>query len=377
MPRSLAEIRDEYYDLFQAKPLKKSEAKKLKKDELYNLFLKPTKDNPISNPAPTYNDSIPGTVQQADLLYMPEDENNKYILVVVDVASKITDAIPIKAKDANTVKRAFQAIYKRGILDEPKFMMEMDDGAEFKGSVHKYFVDDVHVIVKYAKPARSRQLSFVENRNRLISTALFKRMTAQQLISGTLSTEWVQDLPKIIKAMNSYYKTQKPKKPVEATKVQVLLPKNKKVVHIIPIGTKVRIVLDKPIETTGVRLHGKFRATDIRWDPVVHEVTDVILAPGEPVMYTVDDVEHTAYTANQLQVVNKDEYYPQHDKVLRSDNGTYMIDKIMGKRKVGYTIEYNIQWKGYSVADNTWEKSKNLLSNSKNKKIIAKYNENH
>lgn len=373
MPRNVNQIRNEYYDLFQAKPLKKSEAKKLKKDELYNLFLKPKKDNPPTQ----YNDSIPNTVQQADLLYMPEDENYKYVLVVVDVATKITDAIPIKTKDALAVKRAFEAVYKRGILKEPKFMMELDDGAEFKGVVKKYFKDDVHVIVKYAKAGRSRQLNFVENRNRLISTALFKRMTAQQLISGQISTEWVQDLPKIISAMNSYYKTQKPKKPISANNVQILLPKGKEVVHILPIGTKVRVVLDKPMETIGNRLHGKFRSTDIRWDPVVHEITNVILSPAEPVMYSVDGYEHTAFTRNNLQVVSKDEVYPPHEKVLRSDNGTYMIDKIVGKRRVGNVIEYRIKWKGYASTDNTWEKQKNLLSNKKNKNIIDRYNQDN
>lgn len=364
MPRTISQIRDEYYSLFQSKPLPKKEAKQLKDDQLYNLFQKPSKPTI----APHYTDSIPGTVYQADLLFLPDDKGFRYALVCVDIVSKITDAEPIKNKEASTVKAAFQKMFKRKILKSPTFQIIFDAGSEFKGVVKSYFENDLGVIVKYAKAGRSNQLAFAENRNRLIGTALFKRMVAQQLITGQLSSEWVDDLHIIIKAMNAHFKTLPIKAPVDSTKKQVLAKQGE---VMLSIGTPVRIALDKPMETTGTRLHGKFRATDIRFDPEPHEITNIILLPGQPVMYSVDDVAHTSFTRNQLQVIPSNEYYPPADKVLRSDPGTYMIENILEKKKIKNKIMYKVKWVGYNST--TWESKQNILANKKNIKLFNKF----
>ena len=364
MSRTQKQIRDEYYTLFQSNTLPKSETKLLQQDELYNLFKKPSKSSIASH----FTDSIPGTVYQADLLFLPNDSGFKYALVCVDIVSKITDSEPIKDKEAKTVKIAFETMFKRGILKPPTFQIIFDAGSEFKSVVKQYFQNDLHVIVKYAKTGRSNQLAFAENRNKLIGIALFKRMTAQQLITGQISVEWVKDLPIIIKAINQHFKTIPINKPIDATKTQVLAKEGD---VLLSIGTKVRIALDKPIETTDQRLHGTFRSTDIRWSPVAHEITNIILLPGQPVSYSVDDVESTSFTRNQLQVISVDEYHPPANKVLRSDPGTYMIDKILDKKKVKNKIMYQIKWKGYD--EKTWEPRANILSNKKNEKLVNKF----
>ena len=66
-----------------------------------NLLLRPQKDNNENTPHtenPTQN-----AIHQADLLFLPEDEGYRYALVVVDLATRKTDAEPLKTKDSKTV----------------------------------------------------------------------------------------------------------------------------------------------------------------------------------------------------------------------------------------------------------------------------------
>ena len=63
---------------------------------------------------------------------MPKDKGFLYCLVVVDIATNITDAEPVKKLDANSVLKAIQKIYDRKILSLPHELIT-DQGNEFKG----------------------------------------------------------------------------------------------------------------------------------------------------------------------------------------------------------------------------------------------------
>ena len=109
--------------------------------------------NLIKTPLKEPNDVMPHTTapkenasQQADLLYLPNDDWYKYLLVVVDIATRRTDAEPLKTKDSAEVKKAFQKIYKRKIIKQP-LRLEVDSGNEFMGDFKKYY-DKLLTIVK-------------------------------------------------------------------------------------------------------------------------------------------------------------------------------------------------------------------------------------
>ncbi|EGG23142.1 hypothetical protein DFA_05272 [Cavenderia fasciculata] len=74
--------------------------------------------------------------QQADLLFLPDDNGFKYALVVVDLASRLTE--PFQNKTAKEVRDEFIKIYKRGVLKQPN-IIQMDPGTEFKGATKQYF----------------------------------------------------------------------------------------------------------------------------------------------------------------------------------------------------------------------------------------------
>ena len=135
---------------------------------------------------------------QADLLYMPEDQYYKYILVCVDMYDGTMDAEPLKLRDNKNVIKAFKEMFKRKYLDYP-LVITLDQGSEFKGDTKSYFESN-KTNVKYA--LTGRQLANVERANQKIQLILFKRMASQELLTGEPSVEWIDDLPELIKIFN-------------------------------------------------------------------------------------------------------------------------------------------------------------------------------
>ncbi|EGG19721.1 hypothetical protein DFA_00299 [Cavenderia fasciculata] len=287
--------------------------------------------------------------QQADLLFLPDDNGYKYALVVVDLANRLTDAEPLQNKSSNDVRDAFIKIYKRGILKHPK-IIQMDPGTEFKGVTKKYF-QEKGIMIRYGVVGRHRNQALVESRNKTLGGTLFKRMMAQEILTGQDSKEWIQDLPVIIKAMNKKFKRiKKDRKPLS----DMPLCEGDSC-ELLDIGTKVRVKLDDPIDyNTDKRLIGKFRATDIKWNPEIKTIQDLVLKPSFPPLYKMNDSD-VWYTKNQLQLVDNDEEKPPRT-VVRGKPTTYKVLKIHEKDKKNGKIYYRVEWVGYpDKKDWTWE----------------------
>lgn len=288
----------------------------LDKQKLANLFKTPKKDKGPNEAH--FTDAKPGAIVQADLLFLPNDRGYRYLLVTVDNASRATDAEPLKSKTADVVLTAFKKIFDRGIVKRPTYRLEVDSGTEFKGVVSKYFEDHA-VNVRVAQPARHRQQALVERKNQTIGEALFKGMTWEQLESGEISTAWLQYLPDILKAINK----KKMKKPIKVPDKPLCKDDS---CEILDIGTKVRVQLDAPRETTGEKLAGRFRKSDIRWNPKIREIKQILIKSGSPVLYLLDGNDtrrkldfSAAYTKNQLQVVPKSERTFPKEKIQSSE----------------------------------------------------------
>jgi len=263
------------------------------------------------------------------------------ILTPANFHDRKTDARPLKTRNTEDILKAFKDIYKGPILSLPK-LIEVDDGNEFKGIVKKYF-NDHGVAVKSSLRDRHRQQAIVENKNLVIGRAIHKRQTAQELLTGEPSTEWVDDLPKIIKAINR--------------RAKPFVNKNKssdpvcqgESCNLLNIGDKVRIALDAPISATekGEKLHGKFRASDIRFDPTIRKIENIYLNPGMPPLYLVSGISKATYTRNQIQLVNPNEKYPDAKKFIRGKPKVFKVEEIIKRKKIGNKIYYLVKWIGY------------------------------
>lgn len=353
--------RDKYYKEFALSGVPYSE---LKNEEHANLYVKPRKDKKSERPRVIV--WIANAVQQADLLPMPTDpENERHILTVVDVATRTVDAEPLESKQADEVLKAFKAIYKRGGLKPPSVRLEVDNGGEFKSVVRDYFVKEIGVHVKYGKPGRHKQQCYAECANGLIGKALHQRMSAQEMLTGEPSREWIDDLPIIVKALNRRWKRKPPPRP------EGLPIFTEKSGELLLEGTRVRVALDEPRGVLGEKLPGKFRASDIRWDPKIHIIKKAILSPEQPPTYLVDGphgklkVSPCAYTRNQLQVVPDNER-PPPDSVIRGHPERFIPEKILKTRTRKGQLQYLVKWKRYPEDKATWEPANQLKEDAPN-----------
>jgi hypothetical protein len=350
-----------FYKDFDFTKAKKSDMKVLKKQELANLYARPPKET--KQDMGNLNFVFKANVEhQADLLFLPDDNGYKYALVVVDLATHLCDAEPLNSKTSKGVSEALETIYNRNILELPE-TLTVDAGTEFKGKVLE-FLEDNNVAYRFAKPKRHRQISQAERTNQYLAKGLFMRMTAQELLTGQPSREWVSDLPKFVKYINKKRKRKPPKEPkTEDSKCQ----RTGDDCDLLEIGTRVRAKLDHPLDVaTDKNLHGRFRITDVRWDPVVREITNILLQPGQPPLYQLDDSKRhngvditAAYTKKQLQVVPDDEEAPP-PSVIRGKPETYVAEKILDKKKEKNRIYYLVKWKGYPKSQATWEPNARL-----------------
>ena len=60
----------------------------------------------------------------------------KYVLTVVDVASRYKEAEPLTSQNSDEVVKAFQTIYRRSPLKWPQ-MLQVDPGRKLMGAVTK------------------------------------------------------------------------------------------------------------------------------------------------------------------------------------------------------------------------------------------------
>lgn len=338
--------------------------KSKKKTELKSLYKKPVPESGKQNPiAQVFEKNV---YQQGDILYLPEDKGYKYLLVIVDLYDNSVDAEPVKdilSKD-NDVLKAFKAIYSRNYLEFP-FVITLDSGSEFKQQSVKDYLENNGVNVKYALPGRSRQLANVERQNQRIGTILMKRMASQELITGQVSKEWVDDIKPLIKLFNERKKT-----PLK----QEISPDpiaNEYNGNLLKIGTKVRLLLDKPIDTVkGKRLIGNFRSGDIRWTTKIYKITEVLLKPGFPPMYLTDANDNVARTKNQLQKVSKNDEEPDA-RFIRGNPDTYIVSKILDKKVENRKTYYLVKWKGFKENEATWEPS-SLFDRTKDLQALRK-----
>lgn len=75
---------------------------------LVQIHKKPDAKSKLFN---SYDVTVPNYRHEIDILYLPHDDGYKYLLVVVDVASRYICAKPLKEKSSSAVTEALKLIY--------------------------------------------------------------------------------------------------------------------------------------------------------------------------------------------------------------------------------------------------------------------------
>jgi hypothetical protein len=263
------------------------------------LIAPPIRDDPAMTTFRMSGGYKNGKVHQMDVLFLPEDTTgDRYLLVVVDIGSGKTDAVPLKKKSAEAVMRALQTIY--GWTDNPdidkskasKYLkvpkyVHMDAGGEFNNTNLLKFLRDKKIGYRVASTNRHKQMAVVEQMNARIG-GVIERIQLNDALSreeGDDSEErdWIAFLPDILEAINSRKMPSLPDPP-DYESDTVNCQNNECDTYMV--GDKVRVLLDYPQSIKGARLHGgSFRSGDIRWSLKPYIVRNVLLAPGQPIRY--------------------------------------------------------------------------------------------
>ena len=248
---------------------------------------------------PKFQNFVKNNCHQADILFLPSNRGYKYLLVIVDISTRLIDAEQLKDKNASSVVKAFKKIYNRDILDIPT-NINCDSGTEFHGETKEYF-NNLNVNVTYADPNRHRQQGIVESANQRIGKIIFMMQSHQELQTKKQCKVWVKFIRQIINDLNEDSNNKNKTQTKEISTVPIITENNK---NILNINDKVRVKLDHPIDVYNKKkLGGNFRAGDIKWTINVYKIKEVLLRPGFPPLYLTTKSKTTQYTPQQLQII--------------------------------------------------------------------------
>lgn len=283
---------------------------------------------------------------QADLLFLPDDNGYRYVLTVVDAFNREADAEPLKNKKPETVLKAIKQIWKRNYLDEPNIVLKVDKGNEFLGQFKQYFKDN-KIILHQAKTNRHRTVALAEYLNFVIGKAVGVKQANDEAVNDEDDLEWVDDLPKIIKTYNEFIQMNEPP---DMFKQKPFITKKQ-----FKKNDLVYVMLDYPENRKGKKIDSKFRAGDMRFNKEPNKIKDVMINPGQPILYTIDGIKNVAYTYEQLRAVKPDE------QDLKASSKKYNVEKILAKKRINNKVHYKIKWEGYPTSSNTWEPRSELI----------------
>jgi hypothetical protein len=227
-------------------------------------------------------------------------------LTVVDVASRIIDAIPLKGRESQDVVEGFEQIKKHKHIDMDKVTsIYTDPGSEFKNKdVHDYF-EKQEIVIRHGMTNRHQQQGVVEYYNHLLTKALGTKMTSQTLDANEHISTWVDDLPKLVAVLNRKENLH------ENTDISKFfsLPTAPADKDILKEGTVVHVRLQQPKNPlTGERLHGTFRNSDLRYERDQTEISRVLLLPGQKnIRYMVKKYNNVSFIRKELLTVNETE----------------------------------------------------------------------
>lgn len=133
----------------------------------------------------------------------------------------------------------------------------------------------------------------------MIGKAIFEILHAKEIETNETAREWVEFLPEILSEINKQAKSR-------VKKLKAMDPSVRCEgisCELLEEGTKVYVISDQPKDVTGIKLHGKHRITDLKWDPTERTIEQVFRRPYQPPTYRVSGIKGVAYTRPQLMLV--------------------------------------------------------------------------
>lgn len=260
----------------------------------------------------------PNAVHQMDLLYMPHYKYGyKYILTVIDTASRYKAGQPLKNKTSADVVKALEKIYDTTKLKYPE-RVNIDKGSEFKKDVLDFFKKH-DVKVNVSDTAFHKATAMVERFNKTLAERLFKQIHHKEITTNKVIKKWDDILQPTIDQLNNEVTSYIKMKPIDAIELDYVKQKDHK--DIIPIedefevGDKVRYKLanDKIHDISSSSFvngevvdlkvkHGKRRATDPSYSIKIHTIESIKEKHGMQPLYYLNGIKHGFVQSNLMKI---------------------------------------------------------------------------
>ena len=203
------------------------------------IYSKPPKKNYVTNKTDVYHIDDIWSLDILDLKdYGPENNRNyRYVFVIIDNFSKFGWTVPLKNKNAQTIKNSFEIILTSS-KRKPN-LVESDRGKEFYNNIFQDFLNKNNIRL-YSRNS-SYGAVFAERFNRTIRDLLKK------IVFEHGNANWIDVLAKITKQYNNRIHSSTKSTPTQASLkknegyvYKNLLDKRKKIKPKYEIGDLVR-----------------------------------------------------------------------------------------------------------------------------------------
>jgi hypothetical protein len=149
----------------------------------------------------------------SDILFLPTAKYGfKYLLIVLDIATRQFDCEKLKNKDSTTVLKAFKKICNNSdYLTIPKYSLITDSGSEFKGLFQNYLYNE-SIFHKTVPKGNHTAMSPIDNLCYQLGKILNDYMSNIELQTGKVYRQWPDILDTVIIEMNKIRKRELPDK---------------------------------------------------------------------------------------------------------------------------------------------------------------------
>lgn len=268
---------------------------------------------------------------QADLVDMKafssKNENNKYILTVIDCFSKYAWAVPLKSKSSSVIINSFQKIF-----DESQRIpknLQTDFGKEFYNKHFKTLMEK-YVINHYSTYSHLKA-SIVERFNRTLKQNMWKMFSYQG------SYNWTTILEKLVRGYNNTKHTKIKMKPIDVNSTII----EKKLLNTVYKNENV-LVKNKFQNGDYVRISkykGIFeKGYSINWSPEIFKI--IAVNNKYPPTYKLEDYRHIPIAGR----------FYEHELQKTKNHKAFLIEKVLKKKN----DKFFVKWYGFDNSHNSW-----------------------
>ncbi len=280
---------------------------------------------------------FPNDIWSADIVEMnsegmkEQNDDYKYILVVIDLLSRYAWTRKLKNKTAIETAKAFESIIKDSKAKPGALWV--DQGKEFYNKDVKHVMKDVKIYSTYGEG----KASYVERLNRTLKNIMYKKFTVN------MNRKWINILDEITKQYNNKIHSGIGTTPDKLYNSDVDIP-----VNIEPDDdNKQKFKVGDRVRISYKRRPTFDKAYLPNWTWEIFTVSKAI--NSSPITYKIKDFEGDEISGS---------FYDSELQLTKQKDGVFLIEKVLEEKTTKGKKYSLVKWLGYDKP--TWEPSSEI-----------------